>query len=158
MGQQMSVNGTAGVVAGEYGFEGDDAVVVSQLNTAEIRAVQATLARGVDTRVDTGCIAVPNIDSDVWNSFAGAHVYILDFEEKVDSVTILRLNHIRAEVLASNIVRSVGDLGSQDAAGVGAEDFLQGSEFIIVVNASLVVVDSFPGLEVCKVSAILAGS
>ena len=55
----VNVGGTTGVVAGENGFEPDNALVVTALDTAEESSVQiggigrVAIATGLDSRVDT---------------------------------------------------------------------------------------------------------
>lgn len=55
----VNVGGTTSVVAGENGFEPDNALVVTALDTAEESSVQivgigrVTVPAGLDSRVDT---------------------------------------------------------------------------------------------------------
>ena len=154
----MSVDGAAGVVAGKDSLERCDTVVVSQLYTTEKGGIQAGLASGIDARVHARGVAIPDIDGDAGNGLAGVDVDVLHLKEHVDALAVLRLDHVGTEILASYVIRTVGDGGRQYTASVGVKNGLKRCEGIIVVDTSLVMVDGFPGLEILKVSAVLAGS
>lgn len=137
----MGVSGAAIVVAGENGLEGGDTVAVGGLDTAEVGRVPAACgivaafadatvvrmlvslwfffwktARGVlGLPVQTGGIAVPNIDVDVLDWFAGVDVYILCLDVEIDTITVLVLLDVLADHFSGNVVWPISDLGGQDA-------------------------------------------
>lgn len=154
--QQVGVDGTALVVAGEDGLELDDTVVVGELDTTEEGGVQAGLA-GLDAGVDTGGVAVPDVDGDLGDGIAGVDVDVLDLEEDGDTVAELGLDDVGAHVLADDVVGAVGDLRGEDAGGVGAEDVFAGGEDTVGGLAGHVVVDGLPGVELVEVAAVLLG-
>ncbi len=154
----MRVDGTSVVVTREDGLERGDAVVVRQLDAAQEGGVHAGLARGGDAAVDAGGVAVPDVDGDGGDGLAGVGVDVLHLEVHVDAVARLGLLDVRPEVLADDVVRAVGDLGRQDAAGVGAEDVLERGEHVVIVDARHVVVDRLPLLHVRKLTLVLPGS
>lgn len=121
--QQVGVNGATVIVTRENGLEGSHTVVVGQLDTTEESGVETTLTR-LDTRVNTSSIAVPDVDCDGRDRLASVDIDVLNLKEQVYTIAMLLLNNIGAEVLADDIVGTVGDLRGQDTAGLGAEDIL----------------------------------
>lgn len=158
--EQVGVGGPAVVVTGNDGLEVDDAVVVGQLDAAEVGGVdtvRGVVARDGDARVDTGGVRAPDVDGDGGNGRAGADVDVLHLEVQVDTVGVLGLLHVGAEVLALDIVGTGGDLRGQDARGVGLEDGLQRSEHVVVADPGVVVVYCLPLLKGSQVTAVLLG-
>ncbi len=98
----MRVGSTAGIVARELdrmlafvmslnvlrrpydSLEAGDTLVVRQLDATEESRVQARLA-GFNTSVDTGCVAVPDVDCHGRNGLASVDIDVLYFEEKVNA-------------------------------------------------------------------------
>lgn len=142
-------------MTGEDGLERGDTVVIGQLDTTEVSRVETTVsvvAASVDTTVDTGGVAVPDIDGDGRDGLTGVDVDVLNLEKDIDTVAPLRLLDVGAHVLADDVIRTISDLGSKDTAGVSREDILEGSEHVVRSDAGLVVVDGLPSLKSSKVT------
>lgn len=155
--EQMRVSGTTLVVTGEDGLELGHAVIVRQLDASEVRAVEpigSVVARGADSRVNTSGVAVPDVDSHGRDGRAVADVDVLHLEEQGNSVAPLRFNDIGAHLLADDVVRAIRDFGGQNAAGVGAEDVVEGSEHVVRDGTRHVVVDILPSLKRRQVTAV----
>lgn len=68
---------------------------------------------------------MPDFDHGVWNGLAGGDVDDLGVEDKVD--TVLVFPDVLADILASDVVWSLGDFWGEDAGAVaGEEDGLLG--------------------------------
>lgn len=161
VGEQVRVHGAAVVVTREDGLKGHDALGVGELDAAEVGRVEAVggvVAAGVDAAVDAGGVGVPDVDGYILNGLAGRDVNVLNLEVGVYSFRVQVLLDVGTKVFALDVVGAIGNLGSQNAAGVGAKDVLGRSGRIVGVFTSVVVVDGFPSLEVGKSALILAGS
>jgi hypothetical protein len=75
-----------------------------------------------DVPVDTGGVGLPNIDECTQNWPASVDIDVLDLQEGVHALRVEIFLHVLAHHLTPNIVGTVGDGRSQDAAGVGSED------------------------------------
>lgn len=148
--EDVNVGGTAGVVAGEDGVEHGHAVLVCLLDAAEeglvnvARVAGVTVAVGHHARVDTRGVAVPHLKVDVGNGLA--RVYVDDLVVDGGGDTLLVIDDVLADVLATHVVRSLGDIGGEDTAGVAAE---QGACVRVgsVAEARLVVVGGEDAVE-----------
>jgi hypothetical protein len=107
---QVDVGGTGGVVTGEGGLELSDTVGVGLLDTTEEGVVNVgliggvTVARGNDTGVDTGGVAVPHLEVDVGDGLAGVDINDLVVNDGVN--TLLVLADITTDVLATDVWNS----------------------------------------------------
>lgn len=178
--EQVGVDSATGVMTREDGLELDDAIVIGKLNTTQEGGVDTRLAGALaHTRVDTGGVAVPDVDCYVGDSIASRDIDILDLKEDVHAVRVLSLLDVRPHVFANNVVRAGSQLRRQDARGVlskvsmsataqnsiaiaeedrwtyGIKDVLNGSEHVIGRNARVVVVDSLPVLQRSQVTTSL---
>lgn len=107
------------VVAWEQSVELYDTTLVSLADTAKEGVVEVGLitaiaiAVGNDTRVDTGGVAVPQLEVDRGDRLAGVDVDDLDV--KVQRNTLLLLGYVFTNELALDPVRALCDLRSEDA-------------------------------------------
>jgi len=150
---------TALIVAWEDGLESNNAVGICGLDASQEGTVPSSISyisSDIDAGVDTGGVAIPDIDVDIWNAETGGDVDVLDFEVERD--TDLAFGDILANVLAGDVVWTICDFGGENAGGVGGEDGGVRVAGGVVVNTSLVVVDCFVDLQGCKVTAELLGS
>lgn len=160
VGEQVGVRRAAVVVAREDCLERDDAVVVGQLHAAEVGGVHAIcgiVAGDGNSGVNTCRVGVPNVDSDIGNGRAVGNIHVLDLEEQIDALGPLGLLNVAAEVFANHVVRTSGDLRSEDAGRVRIEDGLEGREHIVVADASVVVVHRLPLLKGSQITTVLLG-
>ena len=150
---------TALIVAWEDGLESNNTVGICGLDASQKGTVPSSISyisSDIDAGVDTGGVAIPDIDVDIWNAETGGDVDVLDFEVERD--TGLAFGDILANVLAGDVVWTICDFGGENAGGVGGEDGGVRVAGGVVVNTSLVVVDCFVDLQGCKVTAELLGS
>lgn len=160
VGEQVSVGSTATVGTGENGRELDNTLVVGQLDTTQVGGVDSILSvvsRGVDTRVDTSGVGVPDIHSDGGDRGTSADINVLHLKEQVETVRVDSLLDVGTEVFSLHVVRTSSHLRSENARSVGIKDVLEGSEHVPIRNASLVVVDRLPLLKGSQVTAVLLG-
>lgn len=126
VGEDVDVSGTRSVVAGEEGQELSHTLLVSRLKTAqesvvEVGCVAAVTVTGCDdSRVNTGGVAVPDLDHRIWDRLAGCNVDDLGVENEVD--TFLCLTDVLPDILSSNIVLTLGDFWGEDAGAVAREE------------------------------------
>jgi hypothetical protein len=88
MDEEMSVRSASFVVTWEYRLKGDYAVGVSGLDTAQVCRVPAVVcdvAGYVDAAVDTGCVAVPDVDVKGRDPETGGYVQVLYLEVQRDA-------------------------------------------------------------------------
>jgi len=143
----VGVRGAARVVAGKDGLELDDAGVVAHLGAAQEGGVEAAL--GGDARVGAGGVAVPEVDEQLGDGFAGGGVDELHVE--VEGHAGLAVGEVAAHELAQDVVGTDGDFWGQDARRVGGEE---GAGRGVACNGAGVVV--VLGLESLKGSEIAA--
>lgn len=101
---------------------------------------------------------MPNIDQSTLHRQASVDIDVLHLEEEVDTITVLVLLDVLTDHFTPDVVGAIGDGGSQNGAGVGAEDVGLGGLGGVVKETGLVVVDGFPLLEGSQVTAELVGS
>jgi len=145
---------TALIVAWEDGLKSNNTVGICGLDASQEGTVPSSISyisSDIDAGVDTSGVAIPDIDVHIWNAKTGGDVDVLDFE--VEGDTGLAFGDILTNVLASDVVWTICDLGGENAGGVGGEDGGVRVAGGVVVNTSLVVVDCFVDLEGCKVTA-----
>lgn len=156
--QDVNVGSTAGVVTGEDGVKLGHTIVVGLLDTTEEGLVNigsiagVTVAFGHNTGVDAGGVAVPHLKVDVGHRLASVDVNHLVVDGGGN--TLLSLDNVRADVFTTNVVRALGDIRSEDAAGVAAEQSA-GVGVGSVAEAGLVVVGSENAVEVPSGQAAL---
>lgn len=122
----MDVGGTAGVVTGEGCVKLHNPALVGLVDTTEegivkvgsVRAV--TIAAGRDARVDTGGVAVPQLDVDRGNRLAGVDINDLDVE--VQRYTFLILGNVLTDQLALDPIGSLSYIWRKDAGVVAGEE------------------------------------
>jgi hypothetical protein len=79
--EEMSVGGTAVIMAGEDSLETSDAVGVSGLNATKEGGIPAVLVScGNNAGIDTSGISVPNINVKIRDGEAGVNVEVLGFD------------------------------------------------------------------------------
>jgi hypothetical protein len=159
VGEEMGMCCTALIVAWEDGLESNNAVGICGLDASQEGTVPSSISyisSDIDAGVDTGGVAIPDIDVDIWDAETGGDVDVLDFEVERD--TGLAFGDILANVLAGDVVWTICDFGGENTGGVGGEDGGVRVAGGVVVNTSLIVVDCFIDLQGCKVTAELLGS
>lgn len=149
MGEQVSVGGTAVVVAREDCVKVDNTLTVGLLNTAQVCRVpfiSSVVSRNRDTTVDTSGIRFPDVNKSTRDRAAGVDIDVLDFEMNINTVRVELLFHILADNFTPHIVGTVGNGRGQDAAGVGAKGLILGVENLRAIAhcQSVVVVDGLP--------------
>lgn len=110
------------------------------------------VATGRDTRVNTSGVSIPDIDPNIGNRLAGIDINVLNLEVEINTITVQVLLDVTTNLLASDIVRTISDLGSQDTASVGGEDRSFKGRVVAVNLISLIVIDSFELLEGSQVT------
>lgn len=126
VGHEMYVAGTAGIVTGKDGLEGGYAVLVGGLDASEESIVDVGSVRGItvtvgnDTAIDTRSVAVPDLEIEVRDGLAGVNIDNLVVEKEVD--TLLVLGEVFANVLATDIIGSLGDIGGQNARIIASKE------------------------------------
>jgi hypothetical protein len=154
VGEEMGMCCTTLIVAWEDGLESNNTIGICGLDTSQEGTVPSSISyisSDINARVDTGGVAIPDIDVDIRDTETSGDVDVLDFE--VEGDTGLAFGDILANVLAGNVVWTICDFGGENAGGVGSENGGVRVAGGVVVNTSLVVVDCFVDLEGCKVTA-----
>ncbi|KAF1786391.1 hypothetical protein GQ600_2645 [Phytophthora cactorum] len=114
------------VVAREDGRVGRHAVLVRGRESAQERLVDVggvgavAVAAGHDARVHTRGVAVPEVEVQTLHRLARVHVDDLDLRVQVDA--LLFLADVGAHQLAVDVVRTLCDLGLEDALDVASEE------------------------------------
>ncbi|KAG9954509.1 aromatic compound dioxygenase, partial [Aureobasidium melanogenum] len=85
-------------------------------------------------------------------------VDVLNFKEKVDTVTVEFLLDITTNLFAGDVVRPISHFRAQDTTSVGAEDDMFRSMHVVMVLISTVVIESIKSLEGCQVTLELLRS
>ncbi|KAI6753732.1 hypothetical protein HG531_005901 [Fusarium graminearum] len=126
MSQKVNVGCTAGVVTWEECLKLSNAILVSLLDTTTKGGVNVGLVVGVSiawvvhTSIDTGCVAVPNIEIQLWYRLAGLDVDDLVVEDEVNTLLVLlevATNGLTTDVLEFN-------LGGQNARVLSSKQSL----------------------------------
>lgn len=154
--QQVNVGGTGSIVTREHGFELSNAISVGLLNTTEESVVDVGLIRGVTVTggnnpgVDTGGVAVPHLEVNIGYRLASVDIDDLVVNDSVDALLLLK--DLAADVLATDVVRTLSDLGGQDAGVVATEE---GSSISVqgVSQGGLVVGGGQHGVKITLVDA-----
>ena len=113
-------------MAWEEGLESNNTVIIALLNTTKESVVQVrgiiavAVAVGHDTRVNTGGVAVPDLEECLGHRLAGIDVDDLDVERERHTLAVF--SDIFPDKLALNPVRTLCDLGSQDTGVVASEE------------------------------------
>lgn len=115
--------------------------------------IRSIVARRRDARVDTSSVGIPNVDIDALHRLACLDVQVLDFEMKVDAITVLCLLNVLANDLASHIIRPIRDLGRYHTASVGGEDGILRGIDVVFEDAGAIVVD-WTSARQCRRTAI----
>lgn len=105
--------------------------------------------------IDTSRIGIPNIDVHIRHRLAGVDIQVLNFKVEINSVRVLILLDVFPDHLSPDIVRPIGDLRSQDAAGISCKHSRLRSRRGVCVDTCLVMVDGLICLESRKVTAEL---
>lgn len=101
----MDVDSTASVVSGHDSVEGQNTVVVTELDATEGSVVQAVgvvgvaIATGLDTTVDTSGVAVPSFKRNVREGLAGGRVDELDIKSQRNTGLCI------SDILANELTR-----------------------------------------------------
>lgn len=120
------------------GFESGNAVRIGFCDPAKegrvdvARVGRVAVATGDNARVYASGIAVPVVYVDIWDRLAGVDIDDLDVDGQRH--TLLVLGDVFADILALDVVRTLGNLGYKDARAI-AEEVLLGD---IHVDASVV--------------------
>lgn len=149
--KNVDVGGAARLVAGEGRLELSNTVGIGGLDAAQPGLVDVglvtavTVSGGNNARVHTGGVAVPHLEVDVGHRLAGVDIDDLVVQDSVDS--LLGLADIPSDVLATDIVRALSDVGGQNAGRVGGEE---GRRVVVggVAKVGGVVVGSQDGVKV----------
>lgn len=113
-------------MAGDKSLESGNAFGIGSSNTAEesgvdIGAVRAvTVSRSDNAGVDTGGVAVPEVEVDVWNRLAGVDINDLDVDGH--GHTLLRLGNVLTDEFTRDVVGSLSDFRDEDTAAVAFEE------------------------------------
>lgn len=97
--------------------------------------------------VDTSGVCLPHVDDSTRHRTADVHINILHLDEAVDTIRVLLLADILAHHLAPDIVRTVGDGGGQNRAGVATKDDGVRRVERVIKESNIIVVDGLPFLE-----------
>lgn len=130
VGNDMDVSSAAIVVTGEHSLELCHTIGIGLLNTAQEGLVEVgsivavTVHATLNTRVDTGGVAVPDIPVEVLDRFAGVDIDELSVENDRDS--ILTVPNVRADELTLHPERSCLTFGGKDADRVLGEQLRLG--------------------------------
>lgn len=122
----VSMSRAALVMPGEQGRELDDTVLVGQLQTTRMGAIDVAGIVSVSvslvdqTAIDPTGVRVPEVDHDVWQWLTGHEIEDLDIQNEV--YARLLLPDIAADVFSRDVVGTFRRLGRQDAGVVPSKE------------------------------------
>lgn len=82
----------------------------------------SVIATDRDTGVNTSGIGIPDINPDIRDRLAGRDIDVLNLKIEINTITVQVFLDITTNLLASNVIGTIGDLGSQNTTSVGRED------------------------------------
>lgn len=156
--EEMGMCSTSIIMTWEDGIEGSNSIRVGSLNTSQEGRIVTTvgnISSNINTTVDTGGVAVPDIDVDFGNGLACCDVDILNF--KMERDTNLSFSNVLTDSFAENVVGTISISGSQDARGVSGKDGGFWGIDAVIENTGLVVVDSFVDFKGGEITTELLG-
>lgn len=155
---QVGVNRAARVVAREDGLKADNTVLVGDLDTAEEVCVEASHVRVHDARVDTRGVAAPVVDGYLGDREAVVDIDVLGLDvHRHTSSDGTIFQQVAANVLANDVVGTIGDIRSQQARRVAGEDDRRVSLRGVADKPGHVVVEGLELLKGSKISTVLLG-
>ena len=92
----------------------------SIVHAAEEGSFKAGLSGGADAAVHAGCVALPDVDEEVWRGLAVLGVYEGDLEMQGDAA--VALDDVGADLFALDKIGADDVVRSQDASAVGSEN------------------------------------
>jgi hypothetical protein len=87
-----------------------------------IVAIGGVIATKGDARVDASSIGIPDINPNIRDRLTSSDVDVLNLKVEINTVTVQVFLDVLTDLFASNVVGTIGDLGSQNTTGVGGED------------------------------------
>lgn len=105
--EDMNVVCTRGVVSGDDRDELEHTILIGGLDTAKECLVEVggiggiAVAAGCNTRIDTGCVAVPEVQGNILQGLTGVGVDNLDIQVQRDALLIL--GDVLAEQLSDDV-------------------------------------------------------
>ena len=102
--------------------------------------------------VNSSGIGLPDINKKIRERLAGVHIDVLDLNMHGDTLRISFFNNILANILAPDVVRTVGNDRGKDAAWFAIED---GSRIVRTISAGLVVYSRLPLAQLIRITACM---
>lgn len=141
----------------EQGLEQRNTIRVGDLNATKESGVEVgsdgrvAVSAGCNSGVNTGGVAVPDLEVRALNGVAGGDVQ--DLEVEGESHTDLILGNVLADILSGDVVGTLGNLGREHAGAVAREEGRLGGVQGVVLSR---VVSAIEGGDVAGCGLMLA--